>query len=230
MNPNPTRTGRIIEWNASKGFGFLDDGRHRIFVHIRDFAERRKVPEPGDVITFTIGEDFTGRTCAKDAVLAGPAGRIRIWHLLSLFLLFIAPAHAAHRLSAQFPLPLLVGVPAVVSLITYFAYWRDKQQARTGNWRTAESTLHLLEAAGGWPGAFIAQCRLRHKSSKRSYLLVFWFIVASHQLLAADYALDWRIANQAATLIRSISATGASHSVAHLGTYYGKPYTTATRL
>ncbi len=228
MNPNPTRSGRIVEWNASQGFGFLDDGTRRIFLHIRDFAERCKVPERGDAITFTIGEDFAGRTCAKDAVIAGPAGRIRIRHLFWLLVLLIAPALAALRLSAQFPLGLLVGVPAVVSLVTYFAYAWDKQQARTGNWRTAESTLHLLEAAGGWPGGFLAQRRLRHKSSKRSYLLVFWFIVANHQFLAADCALDWRITSELANLIRSIPATCASHPAARPGTCCGRPCTTAT--
>jgi hypothetical protein len=31
---------------------------------------------------------------------------------------------------------------------------------------------------GGWPGAFVAQRRLRHKCVKRKYQIVFWLIVA----------------------------------------------------
>ena len=32
-----------------------------------------------------------------------------------------------------------------------------------------ESTLHTLELLGGWPGAYLAASRLRHKSRKRSF-------------------------------------------------------------
>jgi len=41
--------------------------------------------------------------------------------------------------------------------------------------------LHLLELLGGWPGAFLAQRRLRHKCSKRRYQFVFWLIVLAYQ-------------------------------------------------
>jgi hypothetical protein len=51
--------------------------------------------------------------------------------------------------------------------------------------------LHLLELLGGWPGAFLAQRRLRHKSSKGSYLFVFVLIVGLHQFLAIDALRGW---------------------------------------
>lgn len=66
------------------------------------------------------------------------------------------------------------------SLLAYVAYALDKHRARRGHWRTPESTLHFLELIGGWPGAFLAQQRLRHKTVKTSYQAVYWLIVAAH--------------------------------------------------
>lgn len=60
-----------------------------------------------------------------------------------------------------------------MSVIAYATYARDKSAARAGRRRTPEKTLHLVALLGGWPGALLAQRRLRHKSSKASFLFVF---------------------------------------------------------
>jgi len=65
-------------------------------------------------------------------------------------------------------------------------YWLDKRSAQDGSRRIAEKTLHLVELLGGWPGALIAQQLLRHKTRKVSYQIVFWMIVAAHQVLWID--------------------------------------------
>lgn len=67
-----------------------------------------------------------------------------------------------------------------MSLMTMVAYGLDKEKAGRGEWRTAESLLHLLELAGGWPGALLAQQLFRHKTRKVSYQVVFWLIVLLH--------------------------------------------------
>lgn len=66
---------------------------------------------------------------------------------------------------------------AGMSLFTFMIYARDKAAAQAQRWRTAESTLHLLALAGGWPGALLAQQWLRHKSAKREFRAVFWVTV-----------------------------------------------------
>lgn len=62
-------------------------------------------------------------------------------------------------------------------LITYALYAKDKAAAREGSWRVSEKSLHLAALVFGWPGALIAQERLRHKTKKRSFRAVFWLSV-----------------------------------------------------
>jgi uncharacterized membrane protein YsdA (DUF1294 family) len=66
------------------------------------------------------------------------------------------------------------------SLASAVAYAADKSAARTGRWRTAERTLHVLALVGGWPGALIAQRMFRHKSRKRSFRIVFLLTAAAN--------------------------------------------------
>lgn len=63
------------------------------------------------------------------------------------------------------------------SIITFLCYLFDKSAARKGQWRTPESTLHLMGLIGGWPGALIAQKLLHHKNRKVSFQLAFWTTV-----------------------------------------------------
>jgi uncharacterized membrane protein YsdA (DUF1294 family)/cold shock CspA family protein len=78
----------------------------------------------------------------------------------------------------------------VLNLVAFWTYWVDKRAAQTGQWRTAESTLQLLALAGGWPGAWLAQQVLRHKSSKLPFRAVYWLMVLSHGLLLGAW-LFW---------------------------------------
>ncbi len=81
-------------------------------------------------------------------------------------------------------------VSFVLSLLTFWMYWVDKRAAQTGQWRTPESTLQLVALAGGWPGAWLAQQVLRHKSSKLSFRLVYWLMVLAHGVLLGAW-LFW---------------------------------------
>lgn len=79
------------------------------------------------------------------------------------------------------------------SLVCFAAYALDKRAARTGRRRTPERTLLLLGLAGGWPGAFLAQCWLRHKSSKRAFQMKFWFTVVLHLALVGALIVTSRM-------------------------------------
>jgi uncharacterized membrane protein YsdA (DUF1294 family) len=154
---------------------------------------RHKQPEVGDGVLYSFGGDKQGRPGAKQAVHHNDSARLRAIHGVILVALLTAPASAVWRIATGNALWLLAGWYAGASALTYFAYADDKKRSRSAAWRVPENTLHLLELAGGWPGAFLAQRRLRHKCSKASFQFVFWMIVAAHQFVAIDYLLGWRM-------------------------------------
>ena len=106
--------------------------------------------------------------------------------LLALVVLCALPigGSVSLLLTGVTPLPLLAY--AVASVLAFCLYWYDKQQAKAGQWRTPEKVLHGLELLGGWPGALVAQQMFRHKTRKLSYQVVFWLIVAAHQVVWID--------------------------------------------
>ncbi|MFE6964369.1 DUF1294 domain-containing protein [Agromyces sp. NPDC057679] len=76
------------------------------------------------------------------------------------------------------------------SVVAFAAYGIDKAAAKRGAGRIAERTLHLVDLAGGWPGALAAQQLFRHKTRKRSFRRVFWAGVVGN-LLALAALVVW---------------------------------------
>jgi uncharacterized membrane protein YsdA (DUF1294 family)/cold shock CspA family protein len=185
--------GTITQWEDEKGFGWVKSGEKRVFVHIKEFERGQRRPKAGEEIRYITGIDAKGRNCAKQVTFVKSGGRGRVgvggWILLSGLL--VLPGLAMLWL----PVSWWMGacVMTVISAITYGMYADDKQRATAGAWRVPESSLHLAELLGGWPGAFLAQRRLRHKCSKSSYQVVFWFIVVIFQIVAVDLMLDQRL-------------------------------------
>jgi len=107
---------------------------------------------------------------------------------LKLLMLLALPMAANLKLPiAPWKLPLAM-VP--VSVAAWILFRHDKKRAYAGRWRVSETEPHGLELFGGWPGAFLAQQRFRHKTRKVSYQAIFWSIVFLYQLLSLDVVLD----------------------------------------
>jgi uncharacterized membrane protein YsdA (DUF1294 family)/cold shock CspA family protein len=193
---------KIVEWDRVKGYGCLQSNGRRLFLHRRDFAERHKRPEVGDVIQFQLGTDMKGRPCAVNAVHLNDGGKITLPNLFCIVLLLTLPLLVLYRLGT---LGLYAaGYGAVIATLTFILYRHDKNRARTGGWRVSEKTLHFFELIGGWPGAFLAQRHLRHKCSTAGFQTVFWCIVFGDQFAAFDCTQDWKITQLAAKELTAI--------------------------
>jgi len=79
--------------------------------------------------------------------------------------------------------PILIAVfYFFMSCLTFLVYARDKQAAQQSTWRVSESTLHIFSLLCGWPGAIVAQQKLRHKTIKTGFRAVFWITVLLNSL------------------------------------------------
>ena len=83
----------------------------------------------------------------------------------------------------------LAAVYGVASIICFIAYAVDKSAAIHRRRRTPERTLLLLGLACGWPGGWLAQRWLRHKTAKPSFRIAYWASVAAN--IAAVAGLLW---------------------------------------
>jgi uncharacterized membrane protein YsdA (DUF1294 family) len=177
-------------------------GGNRVFVHIKGFENRGRRPAVGDVVTYSNSTDARGRSYAEGVAIAGvkplkkPSSSSKFSsHVIAVgFLLIVGGA----VLVSAIPLPVLL-IYLVFSVATFGAYALDKSAAERGAWRTSESTLHLLALVGGWPGALVAQNRLRHKSRKQPFRAVFWTTVVLN-----CGAFVWLFTPSGATAMNSI--------------------------
>ncbi len=185
------QVGTITQWDDEKGYGWVKSGVKRIFVHIKDFEKGQRRPRAGEYVRFIPDIDSNGRSCAQRVTFLRSGGRVGVGSWLLLFSLLVLPGVAV--LFLPMPLWVVPGAMTMMSAITYGMYAYDKKQAKADAWRVPERSLHVLELLGGWPGAFLAQRRLRHKCSKASYLVVFWVIVGIFHIVAADIILDQRL-------------------------------------
>ena len=176
--------GHIKKWQDDKGFGFIETAAgESVFFHVSAFKAQRR-PEIGEQVVFTVGQDNQGRLQAKDvqelsfvqqkmaqknqkirqrnhkrsAQAEFEAGQKKRLFLGIGFYGVVILLAVMNKLSW-----LVIAWYVILGVITYGMYAKDKAAAQNGDWRTPESTLHLLSTLGGWVGALVAQTYLRHK-------------------------------------------------------------------
>lgn len=174
--------GKITHWKDQQGFGFISPvkGGEQVFVHIKSFANRQRRPELNETVSYELMLDIKGRKLAENVTFVGervPSAKTSgyshfPWLVATSFIVSMLGLAIAGQLPFAVP-----GFYVAASIAVFIAYALDKSAAQKGQWRTAESTLHLFALLGGWPWALLAQRFLRHKSRKLSFQIIFWTMV-----------------------------------------------------
>jgi len=176
-----SRTGRLLKWTDERGFGFIqpEEGGDTVFVHISDFLPGTRRPKEGDVVYFQVDYGQRRPKAVNVRIRALPLpdtvtvayGVGALW--LIVFFLFVF---------GVLDLWLPIAVYLAMSIVTFGFYFVDKKRAEQNRWRIQSTSLHVLEAMGGWPGALVAMAMLRHLTRKRDHLQILCAIIAIHLL------------------------------------------------
>lgn len=199
--------GKLEHWRDDRGFGFVEPngGGQRAFVHIKAFKSRSRRPVEGDIISYTLVQQGSDKYKAEEIKFSDARSRSKQPRksnndgALALILTAIFFIGLTVSVAVGYLLPVVIGFYLVMSLVTFIVYAIDKSAARNGRWRTKEDVLHLLAVLGGWPGALLAQSRLRHKSSKKQFKIVFRVTVIFNLV-----GLVWLYTEQGASILNGL--------------------------
>lgn len=194
--------GRLVEWFDDKGYGFIqpnDLKKDRVFLHIKDFARQGPRPIVGCALDYQVILDEKGRYKAQKAVYLKAAQAIKstinnaseksnivsinkkmqpMQMLCISYILVLAVLTLAGLLDGMFLLFI-----SLMNAASYWFYMQDKEAAQLNKQRVPENTLHILAFLGGWPAAWLAQQRLRHKTQKQPFRKIYFCTIALNILL-----------------------------------------------
>ncbi|WP_291354072.1 DUF1294 domain-containing protein [Acinetobacter sp. UBA3106] len=190
--------GRLVEWYDDKGYGFIqpnDASKDRVFLHIKDFMRQGPRPIVGCALEYTVLLDGDGRYRAQQVIYLKasqtqkkvnkpknsnqPAQKLKPMQIACVgYILALAVFTILDLLSGMVLLFI-----SVINAITYWMYAQDKEAALQGNRRVPEQTLHLLSFLGGWPTAWLAQEKMRHKTQKQPFRKIYFCTIALNILL-----------------------------------------------
>lgn len=192
--------GRLVEWHDEKGYGFIqpnDTNKARVFLHIKEFSRPGPRPIVGCALDYQVALDGQGRYRATQVVYLKASqtqknvvNNVKVFKtkdiqvkspmviVIVIYIVVLGILAAIGRLPALLPIFLIL-----MNVVCYWFYSQDKEAAQLGNRRVPEQTLHVLSFLGGWPAAWLAQQRLRHKTQKASFLRIYRLTIIFHVLL-----------------------------------------------
>ncbi|MFW2012107.1 DUF1294 domain-containing protein [Acinetobacter bereziniae] len=194
--------GRLVEWFDDKGYGFIqpNDGlKERVFLHIKDFAQKGPRPIVGCALEYVVQLDGQGRYKAKQVTYlkatqtvhaktnrtsqnklnAQKASTLQPMQIICIvYIVVLAILSISGLLNGM-----ILFFVSIINVMTYWFYSQDKEAAQMNQRRVPENTLHILAFLGGWPAAWLAQQRLRHKTQKQPFRKIYFCTIVFNILL-----------------------------------------------
>ncbi|WP_353168024.1 DUF1294 domain-containing protein [Acinetobacter sp.] len=194
--------GRLVEWFDDKGYGFIqpNDGlKERVFLHIKDFAQKGPRPIVGCALEYIVQLDGQGRYRAKQVTYLKAtqtvhaktnqvnhnklkARKASSLQPMQIICIVYIVALAILSISGWLNGMVLLFI-SIINVMTYWFYSQDKEAAQFNRRRVPENTLHILACLGGWPAAWLAQQRLRHKTQKQPFRNIYFCTIVFNILL-----------------------------------------------
>ncbi|MEN8426233.1 DUF1294 domain-containing protein [Acinetobacter schindleri] len=191
--------GRLVEWFDEKGYGFIqpnDAGKERVFLHIKDFARPGPRPIVGCALDYAVILDDQGRyraqhvtylkaaqikalTAKQKTSINNKKEKLQPMQILCVgYILALVVLSFSGLLSGM-----VVLLISLMNILSYWLYAQDKEAAQLGNRRIPENALHLVAFLGGWPAAWLAQQKLRHKTQKQPFRQIYFCTIAFNIIL-----------------------------------------------
>ena len=191
--------GRLVEWFDDKGYGFIqpnDEAKDRVFLHIKDFAQKGPRPLVGCALEYVVQLDAQGRFKAKQVTYLKASqakksskvsnkietqtpSKLQAMQILCVAYIIVLVILTATGLLNSLALLFI----SIINVMTYWFYSQDKEAAQLNQRRVPENTLHILAFLGGWPAAWLAQQRLRHKTQKQPFRKIYFCTIVFNILL-----------------------------------------------
>ena len=191
--------GRLVEWFDEKGYGFIqpnDASKERVFLHIKDFARPGPRPIVGCALDYAVILDDQGRyraqqvtylkaaqiktlTAKQKTSINNKKEKLQPMQILCVgYILALVVLSFSGLLSGM-----VVLLISLMNVLSYWLYAQDKEAAQLGNRRIPENALHLVAFLGGWPAAWLAQQKLRHKTQKQPFRQIYFCTIAFNIIL-----------------------------------------------
>jgi cold shock CspA family protein len=138
------RQGKIVEWNDTRGFGFVlwHGGDERAFAHISAFADRGVRPTVGDAVTYDVTSDPRNRMRATDIRYVGAAAVARK-----------RPRRTARQRPTPGMMEQVLGATVFIAIIAGVVWYQgDQREQRVADAATAQR--HRATASTALDGRF----------------------------------------------------------------------------